>query len=201
MKNRPCLFQLILGMIVGGAPLAGAANPYLPLWEYIPDGEPYVFEDPDNLGNRFSGSYIQPLRSVWDGKSDPYGLDVNHNPVVNNTAGSVVGYKYFNFDRLRPALAKTLRPRLWANRLLVRLKPQGVRGRIVIMADHPRHGTRLGVIRLSGREPEKVVEKCARVPRAPQMTGKHALYFVFESDTPDRSLCELEDFVFVRRKH
>lgn len=22
-------------------------NPYLPLWEYIPDGEPYVFEDPD----------------------------------------------------------------------------------------------------------------------------------------------------------
>ena len=29
---------------------AGAANPYLPLWEYIPDGEPYIFEDPDNPG-------------------------------------------------------------------------------------------------------------------------------------------------------
>ena len=27
-----------------------AANPYLPLWEYIPDGEPYIFEDPDNPG-------------------------------------------------------------------------------------------------------------------------------------------------------
>lgn len=25
-------------------------NPFLPLWEYIPDGEPYVFEDPDNPG-------------------------------------------------------------------------------------------------------------------------------------------------------
>lgn len=25
-------------------------NPYLPLWEYIPDGEPYVFEDPDIPG-------------------------------------------------------------------------------------------------------------------------------------------------------
>lgn len=25
-------------------------NPYLPLWEYIPDAEPYVFEDPDNPG-------------------------------------------------------------------------------------------------------------------------------------------------------
>lgn len=27
-----------------------AQNPYLPLWEYIPDGEPYVFEDPDKPG-------------------------------------------------------------------------------------------------------------------------------------------------------
>lgn len=26
------------------------SNPYLPLWEHIPDGEPYVFEDPDNPG-------------------------------------------------------------------------------------------------------------------------------------------------------
>ena len=26
-------------------------NPYLPLWEHIPDGEPYVFEDPDYPGN------------------------------------------------------------------------------------------------------------------------------------------------------
>ena len=25
-------------------------NPYLPLWEHIPDGEPRVFEDPDNPG-------------------------------------------------------------------------------------------------------------------------------------------------------
>ncbi len=30
--------------------LVEAANPYLPLWEFIPDGEPYVFEDPDNPG-------------------------------------------------------------------------------------------------------------------------------------------------------
>ena len=29
-------------------PLYG--NPYLPLWEHVPDGEPHVFEDPDNPG-------------------------------------------------------------------------------------------------------------------------------------------------------
>ena len=31
---------------------AFAANPYLPLWEYIPDGEPYVFDDPDQPGKK-----------------------------------------------------------------------------------------------------------------------------------------------------
>ena len=29
---------------------ANAQNPYLPLWEHVPDGEPRVFEDPDNPG-------------------------------------------------------------------------------------------------------------------------------------------------------
>ncbi len=29
---------------------SAAANPFLPLWEYIPDGEPYIFEDPDRPG-------------------------------------------------------------------------------------------------------------------------------------------------------
>lgn len=28
----------------------GAGNPYLPLWEHLPDGEPRVFEDPENPG-------------------------------------------------------------------------------------------------------------------------------------------------------
>jgi arabinoxylan arabinofuranohydrolase len=28
----------------------GSGNPYLPLWEHLPDGEPRVFEDPDNTG-------------------------------------------------------------------------------------------------------------------------------------------------------
>lgn len=28
----------------------GMGNPYLPLWEHLPDGEPRVFEDPDNPG-------------------------------------------------------------------------------------------------------------------------------------------------------
>lgn len=30
--------------------IIGMGNPYLPLWEHLPDGEPRVFEDPDNPG-------------------------------------------------------------------------------------------------------------------------------------------------------
>ncbi|MCE1155273.1 MAG: hypothetical protein LWW91_03990, partial [Bacteroidales bacterium] len=33
-----------------------AGNPYLPLWEHLPDGEPRVFEDPDKPG--FYRAYI-----------------------------------------------------------------------------------------------------------------------------------------------
>jgi len=45
MKQKLTLLILILVSLT-----INAQNPYLPLWEYIPDGEPYVFEDPDNPG-------------------------------------------------------------------------------------------------------------------------------------------------------
>ena len=67
------------------------------------------------------------------------------------------------------------------------------------MADHPRHGKKLGVIKLSGKQPLEKVTLSARVRKAAKLKGKHALYFVFESETPDVSLCELEDFVFARK--
>lgn len=52
-----------------------AGNPYLPLWEHVPDGEPRVFEDPDRPGKyrvyiigshdvRF-GSYCGPDIRAW----------------------------------------------------------------------------------------------------------------------------------------
>ena len=41
-------FLAIAGIAASCA--AFAANPILPLWEHIPDGEPYVFEDPDAPG-------------------------------------------------------------------------------------------------------------------------------------------------------
>ena len=42
--------KLIFAALSMVATLATAQNPYLPLWEHLPDGEPRVFEDPDNPG-------------------------------------------------------------------------------------------------------------------------------------------------------
>ena len=60
MKRRFCTFILALFMLVMIFPLNVAAkpqeiktgNPYLPLWEHIPDGEPHVFSSPDSVGQR-----------------------------------------------------------------------------------------------------------------------------------------------------
>lgn|GEM_PF-375608 len=42
---------LVVIFVFGAVPnITFAANPYLPLWEAIPDAEPYIFEDPDNPG-------------------------------------------------------------------------------------------------------------------------------------------------------
>ena len=40
----------ILSVLSFCALFGQAQNPYLPLWEHVPDGEPRVFEDPDNPG-------------------------------------------------------------------------------------------------------------------------------------------------------
>jgi hypothetical protein len=41
---------LFLTLALMATMTANAQNPYLPLWEHVPDGEPRVFEDPDNPG-------------------------------------------------------------------------------------------------------------------------------------------------------
>ena len=48
MKLKTIAISLLLTSAVEG----NAQNPYLPLWEYTPDGEPYVFDDPDLPGKK-----------------------------------------------------------------------------------------------------------------------------------------------------
>ncbi len=44
--------SFLISLAAVGMLSANAQNPYLPLWEHLPDGEPRVFDDPDNPGHQ-----------------------------------------------------------------------------------------------------------------------------------------------------
>ena len=53
----------------------GTGNPYLPLWEHLPDGEPRVFEDPDNPG-KYRAYIIGPTPAA-PAQGRQYSFDFN----------------------------------------------------------------------------------------------------------------------------
>ena len=126
---------------------------------------------------------------------NPYDIRYNTNRVVNNTDGSIVGYKYFNFDAERLASDDNLM-------LVLRLIPEGIEGDIDIMIDRPwisQGGTKIGEIHLLADMEKKVWDIAAGIRneiKEKSLAGKHALFFVFHSDTKEQSLCTLEDLVF-----
>ena len=148
---------------------------------------PAIHEWPNNI---FSGSYVASAYGT-DSKFDkPYDIVNNTNPVVNNTNGSIVGYKYFNFDNASDHLLT----------LHLNLIPEGVDGLISIMADRPwksQGGTYVGFIQLKADMPSVPTEFVLEMPGISGIKGKHALYFTFLTPTTQgKSLCTLLDFVF-----
>ncbi len=140
--------------------------------------------------NIYYGSYVETSYGTETNFEAPYDLVNNTNRVVNNNDGSIVGYKYFNFSALKGAK----RPRL-----LLRLVPEGIDGTITIMVDRPwtsQGGKVLGTIPLKADMPQQSTELVAELPALAEQEGKHALFFTFSSDTKEKSLCILEDFVF-----
>ena len=140
--------------------------------------------------NTFYGSYVESSYGTDSNFDEPYDLKNNTNRVVNNTDGSIVGYKYFNFTETNGKDSLQLD---------LRLIPEGIDGTITIMADRPwvsQKGKVLGTIELKADMPQTSTELSVALPALKELTGKHALYFVFASETKEKSLCILEDFVF-----
>ena len=148
--------------------------------------KPATHEWPNNT---FYGSYVASGYGT-DSKFDaPYDLRNNTNDVVNNTDGSIVGYKYFNFDGVEDEDL----------RLLLNLTPEGIDGTIDIMTDRPwvsQGGQLLGSISLRADMPQTPTELSADLKGTDKLQGKHAIFFVFKSDTKEQSLCKLHNFVF-----
>lgn len=131
---------------------------------------------------RFTGSYIQAFR-------DSEGTCA----VVNNTAGSVIGYKYFNFKKLAKAFKKG------KVSLTASIKPMGVDGTIKILIgapDEARGGRLAGTFELEAGAPQDITPMTATLAALKGVKGKQPVYFSFESDTHDVSLCEIYDLKF-----
>ena len=146
-----------------------------------------VHEWPNNI---FSGSYVEAAYGTDSNFDEPYDLKNNTNRVVNNTDGSIVGYKYFNFTETNGK--DNLHMKL-------RLVPQGVDGKIEVMADRPwekQGGILLGTIPVTSHMVQNSTDLSVDLPELAKLTGKHAIYFRFVSDTKEKSICILEDFVF-----
>jgi len=87
----------------------GFATEGLDPYERCPAGLACHYTNPGGVRQEyphmyFSGSYPLPVRAVFEGVEDPYRSECNSCPLVNNTSGSVVGYKYFSRIQLLNAI-------------------------------------------------------------------------------------------------
>lgn len=141
----------------------------------------------------FYGSYVKPSYSDEINRERLYDLSVNQSVVVNNTAGSIVGYKYFNLDSLDHSRKLDL---------VLRLKPLGVEGTVTVMMDSPwevNGGVKLGTFQLKANAPQVATDVRADVSALCGYGDKHAIYLVFSSPTENRSLCDLMELEFQSR--
>lgn len=138
----------------------------------------------------FSGSYIEAGYGTEDRFDAPWDLRNNMNRVVNNTDGSIVGYKYFNFSKTHGM--KKLQ-------LLLQLVPEGIDGTVSVWADRPwasQGGILVCSFNLFADMPQESTEVRIDVPAIARLQGKHALYLTFSSEEKGKSLCALESLVF-----
>lgn len=143
----------------------------------------------------YYGSYVEPkYLTCTDCSVRPYSICINSNPVVNNTSGSVVGYKYYNFNH-------TYKHR--AIKLLLNAIPKGVNGKIEIYIDNPpkKGGKKVGTIRVRKNMPQQMREFKVRLRGIRKLKGKHAIYFVFSSGTENTSICDMHNIAFTSAQY
>lgn len=126
------------------------------------------------------GSYIQ---ATWD-KNDIGGA------VSNNKNGAIVGYKYFNFTNFCEEKKDCLN-------LRINYTGTGNDGIIKVRLDSPyTDGKDLGTISVEKSDSQIApVTKMLSIDPEKIKTGKHALYFLFETSS-ESSLCSLNSFQF-----
>ena len=86
--------------------------------------------------------------------------------------------------------------------LVLRVIPEGIDGTIEVWMDRPwesQGGKKIGEIALKADMPKSLRDMAIGISKEAQekdLAGKHAIFFLFKSDTKEKSLCTLEDLVF-----
>jgi len=142
----------------------------------------------------YSGSYIKATYFEGDPTKAPSDLVLRSNPVVNNTAGSIIGYKYFNFSQA-PSNGETM--------FELEMLPAGVEGSIDIMAVSPdanRGGILLGTVAVHNTPILQPVVVRTPVKNLNQVSGKQPLYLVIKAKETNVSIGDIYHFGFVRQQ-
>lgn len=139
----------------------------------------------------YPGSYVKASRIDNPAYQAPYSLKEPICPVINNTAGSTVGYKYFNMSKLDKKHSYSL---------ALNIKPEGIAGTIKVLIGAPTEqegAAVIGTLSLTGKESQEATTFAIPLNGWQSKTGKQPLFFVFDSATPGKSLCEMYDFIIV----
>lgn len=137
----------------------------------------------------YSGSHFQSVYVDDHAVADPYNESINVSPVVNNTDGSILGYKYFNFDRLNGRKGA---------RLVLDLIPEGIDGTITVYTSAPWKGNPqpVGHFELKSDMAGKPLKLSADVAAVSSLSGRHPLYLTFSSPVKGKSLCTITHLQF-----
>lgn len=163
--------------------------------ERVAAGWACYFTGPRPMTSKFpkffpSGSYPAATRPDKENLNASFSFNHTHAPMVNNTDGSTIGYKYFNMSELAKRGNAAID---------LHLKPLGVQCEIIFMLDSPyksRGGREIGRLKLTGNEKQEAQHFTTNISGLKSMKGKRPLYILFRSDAKDKSLCDLYDFIF-----
>ena len=154
---------------------------------YYTGPKPAVQEYPNVT---YYGSHTNIHRIKYDGKMNPFDESINKCEMVNNTSGSVIGYKYFNF---RKTFGKD------NLQLLLNITKEGVAGSIDVYIDRPNEtdgGVKIGTISIDSQADKNPTDLAIAVSDLKNYNGKHALFLVFNSQTKEKSICTVNSLQF-----
>ena len=154
---------------------------------YYTGPKPAVQEYPNVT---YYGSHTNIHRIKYDGKMNPFDESINKCEMVNNTSGSVIGYKYFNF---RKTFGKD------NLQLLLNITKEGVAGSIDVFIDRPNEtdgGVKIGTISIDAQADKNPTDLAIAVSDLKNYNGKHALFLVFNSQTKEKSICVVNNLQF-----